>query len=137
VNDRGSVTLWVLALALAMVAFGGLALDLWRVLAVQREAGAVADAAAVAAASGIDEIHYRMTGEIVLDPERAASLGLTSLSHQDADLVEASVLVDPSGASVEVSVTAEIEGGFVAFFTGDDGVLRLTASAVAEPLLVP
>jgi hypothetical protein len=47
-DDRGSVTIWVLGLAMLLLVFGGLALDYWRALALQRELAAVADSAAVA-----------------------------------------------------------------------------------------
>jgi uncharacterized membrane protein len=61
-SDRGSVTIWVLGLSMLLLTFGGLALDYWRALALQRELASVADSAAIAAASGIDEEVYRATG---------------------------------------------------------------------------
>jgi hypothetical protein len=136
-NDRGSITFWVLGLTILILGFGGLALDFWRVLSVQRQAGAIADAAVVAAASGVDEEEYRLTGEIVLDPDRAIELGSLSVSSQDADVVSALFDVAADGSSVGVEVIDEIEGGFVAFFTGDDGVLTVRVTASAEPRLVP
>ena len=50
-GERGSVTFWVLGLTVAILGFGGIALDFWRAIAVQREIAAIADAATVAAAS--------------------------------------------------------------------------------------
>src|SRR5690606_32307296 len=73
-DDRGSTTIWMLGLSVLLLLFGGLALDFWRGLAFQRELAAVADSAAIAAASGIDEVHFRETGEIRLDPARAVGL---------------------------------------------------------------
>ncbi len=61
-SERGSVTIWMLGLSVLLLLFGGLALDFWRGLALQRELAAVADSAAIAAASGIDEEYYRATG---------------------------------------------------------------------------
>ncbi|MGB7859491.1 MAG: pilus assembly protein TadG-related protein, partial [Acidimicrobiia bacterium] len=57
-SDRGSTTIWMLGLSLLLLLFGGLALDFWRGLAMQRELASVADSAALAAASGIDEVLY-------------------------------------------------------------------------------
>ena len=81
-SDRGSVTLWTLGLSMLLLLFGGLAVDFWRALALQRELAAIADSASVAAASGIDEEHYRDTGEVVIDPERAADLGSDMSRHR-------------------------------------------------------
>lgn len=69
-----------------LLLFGGLALDYWRALAFQRELAAVADSAAIAAASGIDEAHYRASGEIVLSPGRANELAMSSIEFQGVDL---------------------------------------------------
>jgi hypothetical protein len=85
----------------------------------------------------VDEEEYRLTGEIVLDPDRAIELGSLSVSSQDADVVSALFDVAADGSSVGVEVIDEIEGGFVAFFTGDDGVLSVRVTASAEPRLVP
>ena len=78
-SDRGSVTIWMLGLSVLLLLFGGLAIDFWRALALQRELAAVADSAAVAAASGIDEGHYRLTGEVVREPVRARALADASI----------------------------------------------------------
>ncbi len=136
-DDRGSVTFWVLGLSILILAFGGLALDFWRVLAVQSQAGSIADAAVAAAASGLDEEHYRLTGEVLLDPDRAIELGSQSVASQDAEVVSAIFEVAPDGSAVSVEVVDEIEGGFVAFFTGDDGRLTVRVTSSAEPVLLP
>lgn len=136
-DDRGSVTFWVLGLSILILMFGGLALDFWRVLAVQRQAGSIADAAVAAAASGIDEEHYRLTGEVLLDPSRAVELGALSVASQGVEVVSAVFNVALDGTAVNVEVVDEIEGGFVAFFTGDDGRLTVRVTSSAEPVLVP
>ena len=135
-EDRGSVTFWVLGLTISIVAFGGVALDFWRALAVQRAVAAIADAGVAAAASGIDEIHYRTTGEVKLDEDRAVLLGTASVESQET--VVSSVLFDvaPNGARVDIVVVAEIDSGFVAFFA-EDGRLEIRATASAEPRLIP
>lgn len=80
-EDRGSVTLWILGLVLMILALGGLSLDLWRGIAVRRGVAAVADAAAVAGANGIDEEAYR-TGTLRLDPTRAEALAVRAIRSE-------------------------------------------------------
>jgi hypothetical protein len=131
------VTVWVLGLAVLLLLFGGLALDFWRALAVQRELAAVADSAVVAAASGIDEEAYRDSGIVVLDPVRAADLAGQSISSQDVELVEATTSVAPDGLSVEVVLAAELELGLLGVFVDQAEPLLIRATAFAEPRLVP
>jgi hypothetical protein len=136
-GERGSVTIWVLGLSLVIMGFGGVALDFWRALAAQRELAAIADAASVAAASGIDEAHYRATGEVILESTRARTLGALSIESQDEDLDSSEIHVAGDGARVDVIVSDSIEAGFIGFFTGEDGRLLIRATASAVPRLVP
>lgn len=134
-DERGSITIWMLGLSLLLLLFGGLALDYWRALALQRELASVADSAAIAAASGIDEDTYRRTGEIVLDPARSIALAEESVSWQGVGLGSSMVDVEP--ASVTVTLTAEVELGLLGIFIDDDRPLTVTATATAEPVLIP
>lgn len=136
-DDRGSITLWVLGLSVVILGFGGVALDFWRALATQRELAAIADAASVAAASGIDEAHYRSTGEVILEPVRSRQLGAESIASQDEALDDVRISVSGDRLRVEVSVTDSIDAGFIGFFTGDDGRLVVRATSNAVPRLVP
>lgn len=136
-DDRGSVTLWVLGLSVVILGFGGVALDFWQALATQRELAAIADAASVAAASGIDEGHYRNTGEVILEPDRSRQLGAESIASQEEDVDDVRILVSGDRLRVEVSVTDSIDAGFIGFFTGDDGRLVIRATSTAVPRLVP
>ena len=126
-----------MGLSVLLLLFGGLALDFWRALAVQRELAAVADSAVVAAASGIDEEAYRDSGIVVLDPSRAADLAGQSISSQDIELVEATTSVAPDGLSVEVVLAAELELGLLGVFVDQARPLLIRATAFAEPRLVP
>jgi Flp pilus assembly protein TadG len=136
-DDRGSVTIWMLGLCLALLAFGGLALDFWRGLALQRELAAMADSAAIAAASGIDEERYRSTGEVVLQPDRARALAVASIGFQSVDPEEELVVFDASGTSVTVEVAASLDLGLLALLVDDSEPLLVRASASAVPVLVP
>lgn len=136
-DDRGSVTIWMLGLCFVLLAFGGLALDFWRGLALQRELAAIADSAAIAAASGIDEERYRSTGEVVLHPDRARALAIASIGFQSVEPDEELVVFDASGTSVTVQVAASLELGLLALLIDDSEPLLVRASASATPELVP
>ncbi len=134
-EDRGSVTLWVLGLSMALLFFGGLGLDYWRGLMLQRELAAVADSAAVAGASGIDEAIYRASGELVLQDSRAIGLVNDAVDWQGIDVVDLVVSVD--GDLVEVTLVAELEPILLGVLTGDDDPLLVRATAAARPVRVP
>lgn len=134
-SDRGSVTIWVLGLSMLLLLFGGLALDYWRALALQRELAAVADSAAIAAASGIDEETYRATGDVVLEPVRARGLAEAAVAWQGVDLVGLTVDVEP--ASVSVTLAGEVELGLLGVFIDQSEPLTVRGSATAAPVLVP
>lgn len=134
-SDRGSVTIWVMGLSMLLLVFGGLALDYWRALALQRELAAVADSAAIAAASGIDEEVYRMSGDLVLDPVRSRQMAESAIQWQDVDLVALDIDVEP--ASVTVTLTGEVELGLLGVFVDRSEPLTVRAGAAATPVLVP
>jgi uncharacterized membrane protein len=127
----------MLGLSILLLLFGGLALDFWRGLAVQRELAAVADTAAIAAASGIDEEHYRATGEVVLDGARSRSLALTSIDLQDIELTSLSSTTSSDGTSVTVVLVTKLELGLLGVFIDDSDPLTVRASATAFPRVVP
>lgn len=136
-NDRGSVTIWVLGLTVMILGFGGIALDFWRALATQRELAAIADAASVVAASGIDEEVYRTTGLVLLDESRATSLGLASIDLQGVELNAIVIDVAADGSSVEVRLIDDVTVGLLGFFIGDNSPLTVTATSSAVPVLIP
>jgi len=136
-SDRGSVTLWMLGLSLLLLLFGGLVIDFWRALALQRELAAIADSASVAAASGIDEQHYRLTGEVVIEPDRAVTLGADYVGAQDAGLLDLAISTATDGSTVTVLVVDELELGLMGVFVDQSEPLTVTAEATALPILVP
>jgi hypothetical protein len=127
----------MLGLSVLLLLFGGLALDFWRGLALQRELAAVADSAAIAAASGIDEAYYRTTGEVILDATRSRALALTSVAGQDIDLSSVSSTTSADLDSVTVIVIARLELGLLGVFVDESEPLTVRASATASPRLVP
>ena len=136
-HDKGSVTIWMLGLSFVLLAFGGLALDFWRGLAMQRELAAIADSAAIAAASGIDEEHYRSTGEVILAPARARALAFASMDYQNLELSEADISVGPAGSSVTVQVGTNVDLWLLSILVDDTEPILVRASASASPVLVP
>ena len=127
----------MLGLSVLLLLFGGLALDFWRGLALQRELAAVADSAAIAAASGIDEEYYRTTGEVILDVTRSRALALTSVAGQDVDLSSVSSTTSADLDTVTVIVIARLELGLLGVFVDESEPLTVRASATASPRLVP
>lgn len=137
IDDRGSATIWMLGLSVLLLAFGGLALDFWRGLALQRQLAAVADSAAIAAASGIDEEHYRSTGEVLLSPTRSRSLALASIDFQDIEVDDAVIVVAPDGSEVAVQVGGRLELGLLGVLVDETEPLIVRASAAAVPQVLP
>ncbi len=136
-DDRGSMTIWMLGLSVLLLLFGGLAIDFWRALALQRELSAMADSAAIAAASGIDEVRYRESGEVVLDPFRARELGVASIEEQDVDPLSFQVATDGAGLTVSVIVVDAVELGLLGLLVDQTEPLTVRAEATASPRLLP
>ena len=105
--------------------------------ALQRELASVAESAAIAAASGIDEVQYRTDGSVVLDARIARDLALSSIDFREVDLTEALVDVSPDGSQVTVFVEGEVPVGLMGVFVNDSSPLRVRAEATAFPRLVP
>jgi Flp pilus assembly protein TadG len=125
-GERGSTTLWVLALSLLLLMVGGISLDLWRALADHRQLVGVADAAAVAAASGVDVDHFRETGEVRLSDDRATRLAHRLIAAQCSSGGSCRAVEDVSVVVSGVSVAVELRRGFD---------LTLLGLAVPEGLL--
>ena len=136
-SERGSVTLWTLGLSLLLLLFGGVAVDFWRALAMQRELAAIADSASVAAASGIDEVHYRTTGELLIDAARATGIASSYVASQDVALEDLNITTAPDGLSVSVLVVDRLDLGLMGVFVDQQAPLMVTAEATAIPVLVP
>lgn len=131
-DDAGWVTLWLLGLAVMLLALGGLSLDLWRVFSERRDLAGAVDAAAAAGASGIDAGRFRATGELALDPpvvealvaeNLAAQTDLRSLTHVAVEANSRAVTVTAVGA-VDLTLTRTLI---------PLGPLTIRVDATAEP----
>lgn len=111
-DERGSTTLWTLALAITLLMVGGISLDLWSALGAHRDLAGIADAAAVAGASGVDAEVFRNEGRVVLDPVLASGLALRLVDAQpnggDLD-APPQIIVAGDGQSVTVTLERRVE----------------------------
>ena len=116
--ERGTITLWVLGLCIALMFLGGLSLDLWRAVADRRELSGMADAAATAGENGVDEPSLR-NGQLRLDPARARALALGTLDKfphaTKLDRVEIDVTDNRLTVALRDHVDFSLLGIFMAF----------------------
>lgn len=99
-NERGSVTVFVVVFTFAILMVGGLVLDGGYTLAAHRRAFNEAEAAARAGAQAVDLDALRATGVVQLDAEAArqrAESYLAGSGHRSA--------VDVDGDTVRVTVS--------------------------------
>ena len=135
-NERGSITFWILGLSIALLFLGGISVDLWRVMSDRRELAVVADSAAAAAASAIDVDHWRNAGEVRLLHDQAAELAESVVAqHVVAGELAAPIGVAVAGDTVQVTMTREVELTLLRILSaGDDPlVVRVVSTARATP----
>lgn len=135
-NERGSITLWVLGLSIAVLFLGGISVDLWRVMSDRRELAAVADSSAAAAASAIDVDVWRADGEIVLEPDRAAYLADRVVAqHEVAGELSSPIEVRVAGDTVQVALERTTDLTLLRLLAvGEDPlVVRVVSTARATP----
>lgn len=132
VDEAGSVTIWMLGLAVAVLFLGGVAVDLWRVAAERRELAGVVDGAAIAGASAIDERRFRATGEVELDVVAAGTAACTYLRvHTDPPVRCGGVAATPTAIRVEAERAVDLT--LLRALTPGSGPVRLRVSATVEP----
>ncbi|MGA7282110.1 MAG: pilus assembly protein TadG-related protein [Acidimicrobiia bacterium] len=136
-REQGSITVWMLGLSILLLSFGGLSIDFWRALALQRQLAAVADSAAISAAAGIDEAEYRASGQVTVDPSRAVDLGTAYVSTRDVELAYLHIDTSANGAEVSVEVAGDLELGLMGLFVPGDDPLVIRARATATPVRLP
>lgn len=96
-SERGSISVFLVILAPAFFAVFGLIVDGGDLLAAQKQANAVADAAARRGAQDIDEDGYRRTGAVVIDAfsaRQSATDYLTSAGYSgDVNVIQDAIEV--------------------------------------------
>jgi Flp pilus assembly protein TadG len=130
-DQRGSLTIWMLGLCVAVLFLGGIGLDLWRVIEARRSLSVTADAAATAGANGLDETALRR-GDTTLDRRRAEQLAADQLARSgDASRVESATVV-ATAESVRVDVVGEVRLSLLGIFVLGEPV-EVHAHAEARP----
>ena len=130
-SERGSMTLWAMGMSMLLFAVGFLALDLWSGFAARQEAAAIADSAAIAGATALDESAWR-AGSMVLDPAMAQSRATgAALAHPAWDASMAVSAAATTGG-ITVSISRSIPFRFISGLV-PDRTADITVSAYAEP----
>lgn len=137
-GQSGSITIWLLGLGICLLVLGGLGVDLWSAAVVQSRLSGMAEAIATAAASGISEDHWRRTGQVRLDPDRAERLGRSLVArHPGAHLLDSppQIVVDPGHRVVSVRVRGTTRLTLLRLVSRSDR-LEVTAVATSEPQVI-
>jgi len=116
-DERGTITLWVLGLCIALMFLGGLSLDLWRAVAERRQLSSMADSAATAAANGVDVPALR-AGTLRLDPSRARAIALASLDEDPHSARLDGIDVSVVGNRVTVTLRDHVRFSLLGIFMG-------------------
>jgi len=134
-DQRGTITLWVLGLTVAVLFLSGLGVDLWHAIAARREVSLMADTAATAGANGLDEPALR-GGRLHLDDDRVRALVAAQLAQYPASarLIAEQVSVD--GVRVTVVLREHVRFSLLGIFMRG-GEFTVQATATAEPREVP
>ena len=129
-DERGSVAVLVLGLALVCFAVAGLALDGTKVFLMRRALQNSADAAAVSGANQIDvDAYYRSDGAVVrLQPEEAERIAANSIIQRG--LPVSADLVVREGA-VQVELRSEVPTTFLKLVGVSS--IEVAARGTAEP----
>ncbi len=136
-SDAGSVTLWGIGLALVLLGFGGVVIDGWRAFAERQDVAGMADAAAIAGATAIDEAQFRATGEARLDPAQAEARAREYLLRQDNfDPGAVTASIRATSAGVEVVLEKDVNFTLLGLFLAGDEPLRIRVPGYATPNLV-
>lgn len=135
-DERGSVPIWFLGLGFCLLMLGAMSAELWRIMGERQELVAMADGAALAAASAIDLEVYREQGVAVLDPAEASrlALGVIAQTSGSSDLARPPlVVVADDGSSVRVELSREVPFGLIRFLSMAGEGFEVTGVAEAYP----
>jgi Flp pilus assembly protein TadG len=132
-HDNGSTTLWCLGLCLLLMSIGAVTIDVWRAFSARRAYASAADAAARAAANGIDEAHFRVTGEVVLDESRAEQLAYVAVVQQSDTPGITGIQAGATAQQVTVAVTGQVNLGLLGLFADEPFEITVTAVGAVPP----
>jgi hypothetical protein len=129
-QERGTITLWLLGCCVMLLVLGGLGVDLGRGFSERRALHAAADAAALAGAGALDEGEYRATGRLVLVPALAEARARDSLAGQFDTRSLRSVRVFADREHVEVVVDGEVDLSLLRLLVREPMRVQVHATAV-------
>lgn len=125
------MTIWAMGLSLLLFGVGFLSLDLWSGFAARQEAAAIADSAAIAGATALDEGAWR-SGVMALEPATAETRALAAAVTHPGWSGSMKVTATATTGGVTVSVTRSIPFRFIAALVPGQ-VANITVSGYAEP----
>jgi hypothetical protein len=125
------MTIWAMGLSLLLFAVGFLALDLWSGFAARNQAAGIADSAAIAGATAVDEAAWR-AGDLALDAPLAEERAVSAAVSHPAWDASMAVTTAADLEGVTVSVSRSIPFRFISGLV-PDRVAQVTVSAYAEP----
>ena len=133
-DECGFFTIWVLGLCIMLIFVAGLSLDLWRSFSERRALAAVADSAAIAGASGINEATFRTSGRVELEPGRAMDLARAYLADPETDdrALVGAPQVNADERAVTVSLRGAVDFTLLRVFMANEP-FEIHVTAVAEP----
>lgn len=134
-GEAGSITIWLLGVAVMILFVAGFAVDLWQATADRRALAGLADAAASAGSAALDEAAFRDRGEARLAPaeaERAAADLLTARAGEAGPEV-ADADVRATADRVVVTVRGEVETTLLRLLRPHADPWAVEVRAVAEP----
>ena len=134
-DERGTITLWVLGLTVAVLFLSGLGVDLWHAIAMRREVSLMADTAATAGANGLDESALR-GGRLQLDDGRVRALVAAQLAQYPGSARLVDEEVTTNGVRVAVVLRERVRFSLLGIFMpGEEFTVQATATA--EPREIP
>jgi Flp pilus assembly protein TadG len=134
-DERGdAMIVWCLLLAFLLLPLGGLSVDLWHGISVQRSLQSAAEDAAAAGSSGIDVEQYRATGCLTLDPTAAVPLAQQNLTSQGhlGSLAAVDISVSPNDQQISVRLEEDVHLTLLALVEGAKPLV-VTATASSAP----
>ena len=136
-DESGTVVVWVLGLSVALMFLGGLSLDVWRAFTERRVLAGMADGAAVAGASAIDEQDWRTTGVIQLDGDLALARTAAYLSNHPSWDVTITETINVGPGGIEVILEKEVEFSLLRILIDADDHFDVSVTAFASPAASP
>jgi Flp pilus assembly protein TadG len=135
-DETALISLWLLGLSVMLLMLGGVSIDLWHVFSERRALVGIADAAAYAGASGLDEAAFRDRGDVVLSPTAAKDNALAAITaQQHVVALDAAPEITVTSGAVTVTLQAAVELTLLRLLAPGIDTIGLAVTSTAEPHL--